>query len=117
MDPASTYLLNLLVDEIGKGGPSVPICACHETVNECLQRGIVGALGGAGGSGEPEPGNYPLIPSDRARGVLRDEVVAERKIVYLWNVGQGSSRLEGEACSTLAMSSQRRSGTAPEPSH
>src|SRR6516162_5663954 len=74
-------------------------------------------LGGAGGSGEPEPGNYPLIPSDRARGVLRDEVVAERKIVYLWNVGQGSSRLEGEACSTLAMSSQRRAGTAPEPSH
>ena len=35
-------------------------------------------------------------------GVLRDEVVAERKIVYLRNVGQGSSGLEGEACSTLA---------------
>jgi hypothetical protein len=34
--------------------------------------------------------------------VLRDEVVAERKIVYLRNVGQGSSGLEGEACSTLA---------------
>jgi hypothetical protein len=49
----------------------------------------------------------------RTRGVLRDEVVAERKIVYLRNVGQGSSSLEGEACSTLAMSSQRRSGTAP----
>jgi hypothetical protein len=45
--------------------------------------------------------------------VLRDEVVAERKIVYLRNVGQGSSGLEGEACSILAMSSQRRSGTAP----
>jgi|SRR6516162_4280447 len=43
----------------------------------------------------------------------RDEVVAEGKIVYLRNVGQGSSGLEGEACSTLAMSSQRRSGTAP----
>ena len=49
----------------------------------------------------------------RTRGVLRDEVVAERKIAYLRNVGQGSSGLEGEACSTLAMSSQRRSGTAP----
>jgi hypothetical protein len=53
-----------------------------------------------------------LIVSTDA-GVLRDEVVAERKIVYLQNVGQGSSGLGGEACSTLAMSSQRRSGTAP----
>ena len=34
--------------------------------------------------------------------MLRDEVVAERKIVYLRNVGQGSSGLEGEACRTLA---------------
>ena len=25
MDPASTYLLNLLADQIGIGGPSVPI--------------------------------------------------------------------------------------------
>jgi hypothetical protein len=47
------------------------------------------------------------------RSVLREEVVVERKIVYQRNVGQGSSGLEGEACSTLAMSSQRRSGTAP----
>ena len=54
-----------------------------------------------------------LLAPPRTRGVLRDEVVAERKIVYLRNVGQGSSGLEGEACSTLAMSSQRRSGTAP----
>jgi hypothetical protein len=53
------------------------------------------------------------IDRRRTRGVLRDEVVAERKIVYLRNVGQGSSGLEGEACSTPAMSSQRRSGTAP----
>jgi hypothetical protein len=44
----------------------------------------------------------------RTRGVLRDEVVAEQKIVYLRNVRQGSSGLEGEACSTLPMSSQRR---------
>jgi hypothetical protein len=51
--------------------------------------------------------------SPRTRGVPRDEVVAEQKIVYLRNVGQGSSSLEGEACSTLTMSSQRRLGTAP----
>ena len=54
-----------------------------------------------------------LLAPRRTRGVLRAEVVAERKIVYLRNVGQGSSGLEGEACRTLAMSSQRRSGTAP----
>jgi hypothetical protein len=54
-----------------------------------------------------------LLAPPRARGVLRDEVVAEQKIVYLRNVGQGSSGLEGEACSTRAMSSPRRSGTAP----
>ena len=48
-------------------------------------------------------------------GMLRDEVVAElkRKMVYLSNIGQRSSGLEGEACSPQAMSSQRRSGTAP----
>ena len=53
-----------------------------------------------------------LLAPPRTRGVLRDEVVAERKIVYLRNVGQGSSGLEGEACSTLAMSSQRRRNTS-----
>ena len=41
-----------------------------------------------------------LLAPPRTRGVLRDEVVAEGKIVYLRNVGQGSSGLEGEACST-----------------
>jgi hypothetical protein len=40
--------------------------------------------------------------------MLRDEMAAERTIVYLRIV-----RPEGEACSPLAMSSQRRSGTAP----
>jgi hypothetical protein len=54
-----------------------------------------------------------LLAPPRMRSVLREEVVVERKIVYQRNVGQGSSGLEGEACSTLAMSSQRRSGTAP----
>ena len=48
-----------------------------------------------------------LLAPPRTRGVLRDEVVAEQKLVYLRNVGQGSSGLEGEACSILAMSSQR----------
>jgi hypothetical protein len=55
-----------------------------------------------------------LLAAPRTRGVLRDEVAAERKSVYLRNVGQGSSGPgEGEACSTLAMSSQRGSGSAP----
>jgi hypothetical protein len=54
-----------------------------------------------------------LVAPLRTRGVLRDRVVAERKIVYLWKVGQGSPGLERVACRTLAMSSQRRSGTAP----
>jgi hypothetical protein len=35
-----------------------------------------------------------LLAPTRTRRVLRDEVVAERKIVYLRNVGQGSSGLE-----------------------
>jgi hypothetical protein len=46
-----------------------------------------------------------LFAPPRTRGVLREEMVVERKIVYLRNVRQGSSGLEGEACSTLAMSS------------
>ena len=47
--------------------------------------------------------------------MLRDEVVAERKIVYLRNVGQGSSGLEGETCRTLAsyvFAETLRDGTA-----
>jgi hypothetical protein len=51
-----------------------------------------------------------LLAPPRTRGVL---LVAERKIVYLRNVRRGSSGLEDEACRTLAMPSQRRSGTAP----
>jgi hypothetical protein len=35
-----------------------------------------------------------LLAPPPTRGVLRDKVVAERKIVYLQNVGQGSSGLE-----------------------
>lgn len=48
-----------------------------------------------------------LLAPPRTRGVLRDEVVVERKIVYLRNVGQGSSGLEGEACSTLVICLRR----------
>jgi hypothetical protein len=67
----------------------------------------------AGSVAKDEYVQAELLAPPRTRGVLRDEVVAERKIVYLRNVGQGSPGLEGKACSIRAMSSQRRSGTAP----
>ena len=53
-----------------------------------------------------------IAPADSGAEMPKASVFIP-SLVYLRNVGQGSSSLEGEACSTLAMSSQRRSGTAP----
>jgi len=63
-------------------------------------RAETGSLVTASSSGESgelrmaRPSSELLAPP-RTRDVLRDEVVAERKIVYLRNVGQGSSGAGG----------------------